>query len=341
MPVTIKDVAKRVGRSITTVSRALNDYDDVSEETRRLVKQVAAEMGYVPSSIAQKLQKQQADTIGVILPTYGPRFSDPFFSEFLAGIGNTAAKQGFDLLVSTRAPGDEEINAYLNKIRSRRVDGFIIVRTRRHDPRITLLQEQAFPFAAFGRTESDNTFPLVDEDSEQGMRLVVNHLIEQGHTRIACITAPDDLMFACYRRQGYIAALQAHNLSLEPSLVVAGDLTQRSGKQAAQQLLSLSRPPTAIAACNDLMAIGAISAAQEQGLTVGKDIAITGFDDIPWAENTHPSLTTVHQPIYRIGTMVCQMLIQLIRGEPLSQQQVILQPSLIVRQSSHFPHPNS
>ncbi|RME50408.1 MAG: LacI family transcriptional regulator [Caldilineae bacterium] len=334
MPVTIKDVAKRVGRSITTVSRALNDYDDVSEETRRLVKQVAAEMGYVPSSIAQKLQKRQADTIGVILPTYGPRFSDPFFSEFLAGIGNTAAKQGFDLLVSTRAPGDEEINAYLNKIRSRRVDGFIIVRTRRNDPRIALLKEQNFPFAAFGRIESGNTFPLVDEDSEQGMRMVVSHLIEQGHTRIACITAPGDLMFAHYRRQGYIAALQAHNLSLEPSLVVEGDLTQRSGRQAARQLLNLPHPPTAIAACNDLMAIGAMSTAQEQGLVVGKDIAITGFDDIPWAENTHPPLTTVHQPIYRIGTMVCQMLIQLIRGEPLSQQQVILQPTLIVRQSS-------
>jgi len=341
MPVTIKDVAKRVGRSITTVSRALNDYDDVSEETRRLIKQVAEEMGYVPSSIAQKLQKRQADTIGVILPTYGPRFSDPFFSEFLAGIGNTATKHGFDLLVSTRAPGDEEINAYLNKIRSRRVDGFIIVRTRRNDPRIALLQEQGFPFAAFGRIEAGNTFPFVDEDSEQGMRLVVNHLIEQGHTRIACITAPDDLMFAHYRRRGYTTALQAHNLPLEPSLMVAGDLTQRSGRQAAQQLLSLPHPPTAIAACNDLMAIGAISAAQEQGLTVGEDIAITGFDDIPWAENTHPPLTTVHQPIYRIGTMVCQMLVQLIRGEPLPDRQTILQPTLIIRQSSHSLHSDS
>ncbi|HEY85391.1 MAG TPA: LacI family transcriptional regulator [Chloroflexi bacterium] len=333
MPVTIKDVAEQVGRSITTVSRALNDYDDVSEETRQLIKQTAREMSYVPSSIAKKLQKQQADMLGIILPTFGPRFSDPFFSEFLAGIGNAATKRGFDLLVSTRAPGDEEIDAYLNKIRSRRVDGFIVVRTRRDDPRIALLLEEKYPFVVFGRVKKNNDFPFVDEDSRAGMRAIINHLIEQGHTRIACITSPQTLTFTHYRSQGVFDAFAEHNLHLDESLIIEGDLTQRSGRRAAKQLLDRPNPPTAIAACNDLMAIGAMGEIQGRGLVVGKDIAVTGFDDIPWAENTHPPLTTVHQPIYRIGSMVCDMLIKLLNGEDV-EKKVILQPSLIIRQSS-------
>ncbi len=334
MPVTIKDVAERVGRSITTVSRALNDYDDVNEETRRQIKKIAAEMGYQPSSIAQKLRKQRTDTLGFIMPTYGPRFSDPFFSEFLAGVGNTAAKSGFDLLVATRSPGEDELHAYTRNIQSRRVDGFIIVRTRRSDPRITLLQTHNYPFAVFGRMETNNNFPLVDENSELGMQLVVNHLVELGHRRIGYIAAPQNLMFAWHRWQGFKTTLAAHNLPLEPELIVQGDLTQRSGRRLAHQLLSLPNRPTAIVASNDLMAIGALTAAQEMGFTVGRDIAITGFDDIPWSENTHPPLTTVRQPIYQIGALVTEMLIAIIHRESLAEDQILLQPSLIVRASS-------
>lgn len=337
MAVTIKDVAERVGRSITTVSRALNDYDDVNEETRRRIKQVAAEMGYQPSSIAQQLRKRRTDTLGFIMPTYGPRFSDPFFSEFLAGVGNTAAKSGFDLLVATRAPGEDELDAYIRNMQSRRVDGFIIVRTRRNDPRITLLQKQQYPFAVFGRMETGNNFPLVDENSELGMQLVVNHLVEQGHRRISYIAAPENLMFAWHRWQGFKSTLKAHNLPLNPNFVVRGDLTQRSGRQLARQLLTQPERPTAIIASNDLMAIGALTAAQELGLVVGRDVAITGFDDIPWAENTHPPLTTVRQPIYQIGALVTEMLISTIHGEVLANNRVLLQPSLIVRASS-VPH---
>lgn len=334
MAVTIRDVAKKVGRSITTVSRALNDYDDVSEETRRLIKKVAAEMGYQPSRFAQQLRQKRTDTLGFIMPTYGPRFSDPFFSEFLAGVGNTAAKNGYDLLVATRPPGDDELDAYLKNIRSRRVDGFIIVRTRRNDPRIELLKQHQYPFAVFGRIENNNDFPLVDENSELGMQLVVKHLLESGHRRIGFIAAPDDLMFGWYRQQGFRKTLREHGIELDESLVVTGDLTQRSGRKLARTLLTRTDPPTAIVAGNDLMAIGALTAAQNLGLEIGKDIAITGFDDIPWAENTHPPLTTVRQPIYQIGTLVTEMLIDTIRGEPPAETPILLQPSLVVRASS-------
>jgi LacI family transcriptional regulator len=334
MATTLKDIAGRVGKSVTTVSRALAGYDEVSEATREQVRRVAQELGYEPNITARQLQKRRTDTLALILPTFGPRFSDPFFSEFLAGVGNEAARQGFDLLVSTRAPGDEEQDAYLKRIRSRRVDGFVIIRTRRHDARVSMLLEHNYPFVAFGRVEDNNDFPWVDEDSQSGMRLVVTHLIEQGHTRLACIAAPSDLMFAHYRLKGFTDTLEAHNLPIDADLIIEGDLTQRAGRVASRQLLEMANPPTAIVACNDLMALGAMSAAQERELVVGQDVSITGFDDIPLAEYAHPPLTTVHQPIYRIGTMVCQMLIKVIRGEELADRQIILQPSLVVRQSS-------
>jgi len=334
MAVTLKDIAERVGRSITTVSRALAGYNDVSETTREQVKQVALELGYEPNIIARQLQKRRTDTLALILPTFGPRFSDPFFSEFLAGIGNMAARHGFDLLVSTRAPGKEEEEAYLKHIRSRRVDGFIVVRTRRQDPRIDLLRKHNCPFVAFGRVEGDNDFPLVDEDSQMGIGLIVNHLVEQGHTHLACISAPANLMLAHYRLKGFIESLETHNISIDRSMIIEGNMTQKSGREVGRQLLDLPHPPTAIVACNDLMALGAMTAVQERGLVVGKDIAITGFDDVPSAEQAHPPLTTIHQPIYKIGMMVCEKLIKILGGEEVKERKVILQPSLVVRQSS-------
>lgn len=334
MTITLKDIAKKVGKSVTTVSRALDDYDDVSPETKALVRRVAAEMGYTPSTLGQRLQKQRSETVGLVLPTFGPRFSDPFFSEFIAGVGNQAAQAGYDLLVSTRSPGEQELQAYRQNVQGRQVDGFILVRTRRKDPRIDYLREIGFPFVSFGRTEGDLDFPFVDEDGEHGMCTLAAHLVEQGHRRIAWISGPSDLMFSHYRTLGLQAGLRKHGLTLDPDLVQEGDLTQGGGFTKANALLDVADPPTAIAACNDLMAIGALSAAQERGLQVGEQIAITGFDDIPMAEFCHPPLTTLHQPIYRIGERVCEMLIQTILGEKLSQYQIILRPELVVRASS-------
>ncbi len=333
MPVTLKDIAKKVGKSVTTVSRALHNYNDVSPETKERVHRVAEEMGYTPNIIAQRLQKQRTDTIGFILPTFGPRFSDPFFSEFLAGVGNKAAKLGYDLLVSTHPPGEEELKTYRRKVQSYLVDGFVIVRTRRHDARIEYLCQVEFPFVVFGRTESDCVFPYVDEDSEHGMRLLAHHLADLGHRRIAFIAAPEELMFAYHRLNGFKEGLAERGLQLDETMIVIGDLTQRDGFRQANSLLDQPNPPSAIAASNDLMALGAISAAQKRNLVVGKDIAITGFDNIPLAEHSHPPLTTIHQPIYQIGEMVCENLIKLINGEKGETDRLLLKPSLIIRET--------
>jgi LacI family transcriptional regulator len=334
VPVTLKEIAKRTGRSVTTVSRALNDYDDVSPKTKELVRKVAAELGYTPSSLAQRLQKQRSETIGLVLPTFGPRFSDPFFSELLAGIGNKAAGLGYDLLVSTQPPGERELDAYKKLLDGRRVDGFIIVRTRRQDPRIEYLLKTGAPFTVFGRVEGEANFPFVDEDGAYGMRLVAGHLVQNGHTRVGCISSSPELTFTAYRLQGLRAGLAQLGVSLSEEAIRFGDLTQRSGYELAKSLLSSPQEVSAIVAFNDLMAFGAMSAAQESGLVVGEDIAITGFDDIPMAEYSHPPLTTVQQPVYRIGGVVCEMLIKRIQGEEIQEEHIILKPSLVVRQSS-------
>ncbi|MCP4167619.1 MAG: LacI family transcriptional regulator [Chloroflexi bacterium] len=342
MSVTIKDIAQQTGKSITTVSRALADKDDVSLSTKELVRRVADEMGYTPNRVAQSLQKRRTDIIGLVLPTFGPRFSDPFFSEFLAGVGNKAAEHGYDLLVSTQAPGDGELDVYRRKVQGRRVDGLVVVRTRRIDPRIEYLRNSTIPFVVFGRTEGELDFPLVDEDSALGTRLLVEHLMGLRHRRFAFIAPPPELMLTQFRLHGFCEGLASTGLDLDPPQIVTSDLTQRGGYRATESLLNNAKPPTAIIAGNDLMAFGAMSAAQHRGLVVGKDIAITGFDDIPMSEHAHPPLTTVHQPIYKIGAMVCDMLLKLIRGDELKQQQIILQPTLVVRRSCGAqPYPAS
>ncbi len=333
MTATLKEIARRTGKSITTVSRALANYDDVSPETKAQVRRVAVELDYTPNLLARRLQKQRSDTIGLILPTFGPRFSDPFFSEFLAGVGNMAAEHGYDLLVSTQAPGDRELQVYRQKVQSRQVDGFVIVRTRREDARIRYLRDASFPFVAFGRIEGEMDFPFVGVDGTLGMQLIGEHLIGLGHRRIAYVAPPADLTFAEHRLLGLRQALHSHGLDLADEDMVVGDLTQKSGFDAAGQLLNKPQRPTAIVASNDLMALGAMSAIQGCHLVVGKDISITGFDDIPMAEHSHPPLTTVHQPIYQIGKMVSEKLIHLIEGAELTPRQVILAPKLVVRQS--------
>lgn len=334
MPSTIKDIAQKIGKSTTTVSRALNDYADISPETKELVRQAAEELGYTPNTMAQRLKKQQTDTIGLIIPTSGPRFSDPFFSEFIAGIGNKAATLGYDLLVATRTPGEPELDTYHFNVNAHRVDGFIVVRTRCQDDRIDFLRSERFPFVSFGRVEGPLNFSYVDEDGEEGMAMVMDHLVGLGHQRFGVIASPQNLMFTRHRIMGIRRQAEQAGIREEEIAFVEGDLTQRSGYMQANELLDRNPAPTAIIAFNDLMALGAISAAQERGLVVGKDVSVTGFDNIPMAEHSHPPLTTVNQPIYQIGASMCEILIHQIRGELDAPEQVLLKPTLIVRQST-------
>lgn len=332
MRVTLKTIADESGFSITTVSRALAGYDDVNEETRRRIIAIAERLGYQPNLMARQLRSQQTHTIGMVIPLT-PYFSDPFFMELLSGVGRQAAEHGYDLRISAQIPGQEELNAYRRMVAGRQVDGVVIARVRQHDPRIAYLQAAEHPFVVFGRGETDD-YPYIDVDNMTGIRWLVEHFAEYGHRRIAMILSPRDLMFTTLRLRGYQETLAALNLPYHEDYVVEGDLSQRGGLDAADQLLSLDTPPTAIIACNDMMALGAMTTIQRHGLRTGQDIAVAGFDDIPAALDAEPQLTTIRQPIYTIGRRLIDMLVNLMQNIPLEQPHILMEPELIIRASS-------
>ncbi len=333
MPVTLHDLAREVGVSVATVSRALSGAPGVAEETRQRVLEAARASHYRPNVLAQRLQKQRTDTLGIIVPTSSTRFGDPFFGDFLAGVGDKAVEHEFDLLVSTRAPEADELHAYERMVRERRVDGLIVISTRPHDERIAYLLEQDFPFVSFGRSDIDADFPYLDVDGEYGMFQATQYLIGLGHRRIGYISAPYTFMYSYHRLKGYRKALMEHDIPFDVHLTAVGDLLDRSGYHLTHEFLTRDDPPTAIIACNDWMASGALGAARDLGLTVGRDLSIVGFDDVPLAQILHPRLTTVHQPAYEAGWRVCDMLIRLLRQEPLAERHVLLRPELVVRES--------
>ncbi len=335
MPVSIRDVAKQLKLSITTVSRALDGYDDVAEQTRLRVVRTAQAMGYVPSRAARQLRRQRADAIGYILPTGGQQFADPFFSEFIAGLGDEATRHNLDLLVSTAPPGTSaERRTYRRWVQGGLVDGIVLSRMRLRDWRARYLAQNNFPFVAHGHTHLHLEYPFIEVDSRAGFAALVKHLVERGHRRIAYIGAPRDVTLQTERLAGYRDGLSRAGIAFDERLVVAGDLTRLRGYQAAQKLFALDSPPTAILGANDLTAIGAMRAAHERGLIVGRDVAIAGYDGTDDAEHTHPPLTTLKQPIYDIAQSLVCMLLARLAGETLPQPQVILQPTLIVREST-------
>ena len=321
--VTLKDIAEAVGKSVAAVSRALNNHNDISQETRDHIKRVARQMGYAPTN-----------TLGFMLPAPTPRASDPYFSELLAGITAEATRQGFDLLVSTCAPGLEEEWAYLRLINSRRVDGLIVARPRWRDSRIELLLEKQFPFVVVGATNMQGDFLTVSEDATEGARLVVTYLIEQKHRKIALINTPPDLFFSSDYLAGFREAMLKAGLETNEDFLENCAITQKAGYRTAQILLSKPEAPTAIVTADDIVALGVMAAIQDQGLEVGSDVVVTGYGDILLAEYSQPPLTTLHQPTYALGQQACQMLAAQLRGEALEDQNVVFKPSLVIRQSS-------
>jgi len=332
MKITLKDIARESGYSITTVSHALSGYGDVNENTRQHIIAIAERLGYQPNLAARHLRSKQTKTIGMVIPLTA-YFSDPFFMELLSGVGRQAAEYGYDLLLSAQQPGEEELNAYRRIVASSRIDGVVVARVQRDDPRITFLKEAHHPFVVFGRSNA-NDYPYIDVDGRAGVHQIVLHLARLGHRRIAFVLSPPQLAFTALRYEGYCQGLAEAGLPLDTAYIVQGDLTRASGHAAAARLLALPEPPTAIVACNDSMALGAMLAIQEQNLVVGRDVAVAGFDDIPAAASANPPLTTVRQPIYDIGRQALDMLIRVIRNEPIENLHVLLVPELIVRASS-------
>jgi len=335
MRTTIKDVARHLNISITTVSRALDGYADVSEETRQRVQQAAKDLGYVPNRAARQLRRQRTDTIGYILPADQPQFADPFFTEFIAGMGDEVSAHNYDLLVSTAPPNSStEVDLYQRWVQGGKVDGMIINRIRLYDWRVQYLGHHSVPFVSLERSMDDYDFVGVETMSENGMNELIAHLVNLGHSRIAYIGGTADLKIEHDRFKGYESGLRSANISIDPALTVHGNLTPESGYEAAQQLFAVTQPPTAIVCVNDLTAIGALHAAHERGIRIGRDLSIAGFDGIADSAHTQPTLTTLDQPVYEIARRLVKMLLSLVREESMPERQIVIEPRLILREST-------
>lgn len=330
---TLRELARHLNLSITTVSRALAGYDDVSDATRQRVREAAERLGYQPNPLGQRLRSGRTEAVGLVIPASNGHLGDPYFLELAASLGESLRDHGLDLLVTACRPGPEELEIYRHLVEGRRVDGMVVARTRRWDERIAYLAEKGVPFVCYGRSETPALFPYLDGDGEHGFRVATEHLLKCGHQRIGLINSPEYLNFTHHRQRGYVLALGEAGIAHDPSLIEHGDLTEESGYSAAKRLLQLNQPPTALLCANDWMAVGAIHAVRKGGMWPGKDISIIGYDDLPVARFTDPPLTTLRQPIRGSGQRLADMLIAHMGGTPAESLQEVHLPELIIRSS--------
>lgn len=331
---TLKDIAEKSGFSVTTVSRALAGYSDVNPHTRQLIEAIAQAEGYQPNMLARQLRARRTDTIGLILPASSSRFTDDFFNALVMSIGHAATQHQLDLLISAKPPG-QELEAYQRMVGGNRVDGVIVARVRQHDPRIAYLKTTRHPFVVFGRAAppEPSDFAYVDVDSRAGIAAVVQHLARLGHRRMGLLLPPPTLSMTSERLAGFEAGLAAAGLIFNSQWVAYGDLTLESGEAMTAALLAQHPTLSAIVTSSDLMALGAMRAAQVAGRQVGGDLAVTGYDNIAAAAYAHPALTTVAPPMEEIGQRLIALLMNMMQQETPVERQVLLSPTLIVRQS--------
>lgn len=334
--VTLKDVAAQVGVSYQTVSKVLNGQATVAPETAALIRQTVAELGYRTNVTARNLRKQASHLIGYSWEPSTPDRVSPILDQFLSSTVEAAEAAGYHVLLFPSHKATDQSAIYHDLVRTGRVDGFIITSTNYDDPRIRLLQELEFPFVAFGRANPEWCFPYVDIDGRAGIRAATEHLIHQGHRRIALLAWPEGSRTGTARRNGYDEAMRNAGLPIDPAWLRRGEGEVAVGYTLTADLLQLPDAvrPTAVVAVDDHLAIGAMQAVQAAGLVVGAEVGITGFDDTPGIQHLSPPLTSVRQPIWQVGQEIVQLLIGLIQGAPPQRAQLHLSPRLIVRPSS-------
>ncbi len=335
---TIKDVAREAGVSIATVSYVLNNTGSVSEATRQRVLEAVRKLGYRPSVIARGLQAQESRMIGYSWRPLPPDQFNPILEKFIHSMAEAAERHDYHVLTFPSPTISQEVAAYEEMIETGRVDGFILSNTTLNDPRIRYLLDMGFPFVAFGRANPEWDFAWVDVDGADGVQQAVNHLLELGHRRIACLAWPESSLSGQYRLSGYHTAMTAAGLEVDPAWVMRIENDYRQAYRAAQSWLAHDpeRRPTAVVALTDLMAIGVMNAAADAGLRVGPDLAVVGFDDAPITGYLRPPLTSLRQPIAEVGELAVSMLIDLVHGEKPEPSQVLLKPQLIVRDSTRL-----
>lgn len=331
--VTLKEVAARAGVSYQTVSKVLNNTAQVSKSTEERIHAAVRELGYRPNQIARSLRSLRSKKIGYSWQPTPQGEVNTILDQFLQSMAAAVLNAGYHILTFPYQAGDAWVAGYRELIDTNQVDGFVVSSVEYDDPRLVLLQERGFPFVAFGRSNPDWSFAWVDIDGGDGLEQVIEHLYDLGHTQIAVLAWPADSRVGNNRLEGMFTALERHGLDLPEAWLLRGEGSFEFGYQAVRDLLQNNTPrPGAIVAFNDLMAIGAMRAVQELGLVVGRDVAITGFDDVPLSQYLHPSLTTVRQPIWQVGSLVIETLFKVLDGAP--PQTHLIRPELVIREST-------
>jgi LacI family transcriptional regulator len=329
MRATIRDVAREAGVSVATVSRVLNDSGPVREETRRRIREIAQRMRYTPNLAAQSLTTARTSTLGVLLPDL---FGE-FYSEVIRGIDQTAQQSGYHVLVSSSHNDRAEIEGSLRAMRGR-VDGLVVMSPDLDAVSLSSNLPERLPVVLLNCEVDDLSYDSINIDNYGGAYSMTEHLTRMGHRRVGLIKGSERNLDARERARGYRQALEDAGVAVVAAYEVAGDFGDRSGYLAAEALLALDERPTAIFASNDSMAIGAISALREAGVSVPEDVAVVGFDDIPIARYLSPPLSTVRVSISQLGERATRKLLDAIaRKNQHEKSQEVLPTELVVRGS--------
>ena len=335
--VSLREIANAVGVTEGTASRALNGYPDIAQATRLKVAEAARVLNYRPSPSARRLACGTVETVGYVLPAHSAGQTDPFLSEMLDGISQALAVRDWDLLVTTVATPEHELDVYERLVDSGKVSGLIVTRTRSEDRRVDFLKSAGLPFVVHGRTRDATGYAWLDIDNEKAFADAVGHLAALGHRRIALISASPEFNFSRLRIDGYTNGLAQSGLPAPAGYIVEADLSAEGGRQAMAALLAHKQRPTAVICVSDSVAIGAMQAIRSHGLKVGHDISVIGYDGLPFGAYSDPPLTTMTQDVNRTGRRLAEMLLAILDGAAAEEFQEIWHVRLVRRVSDSSP----
>jgi LacI family transcriptional regulator len=333
----LRQLSAQLGLSITTVSRALAGYPDVSARTRERVIAEADRVGYRPSRIARQMKTGRTDALGLVLPVGSNAFSDMFFAEFISAIGLAAAEHDLDLIVSATRGGQTDVASIQRLVDGGRVDGVIVPRTLWNDPRVDWLIARGVPFITHGRTARAAEHAWHDVDGEAAMREATERLISHGHRRIAYINGSEEYAFSRFRHSGFMKAMDAAGLKVRSSDVAWVRANEEMGANASHRMLDTDDRPSAILCGTDRIAYGVLETARTLGLTVGRDVSVIGYDDLIPSRLQNPPLTTMRQALREEGAALVEGLMRLIAGAPATEVQELARATLVVRASDGPP----
>jgi LacI family transcriptional regulator len=332
MPCTLLDIAKKAGYSVSTVSRVLHDDTGkykISEATKQAIRASAEQLGYTPNKLARGLRLRKSHQIGVIVPDV----SNPFFATMVKSVSKAARKAGYSIIVSD-ADEDSSVEAEsLQALLENRVDGLLIAAVGQQDAHIRALRRSRTPLVMLDRWADDLEADAVSVDNVKGAFLATQHLLREGHRRIAFVQGVRGTNANEGRLQGFIQAMKAYDVPLQEKYIVGEDFGTLNGYIETKSLLQQQEPPTAIFAAGDLIALGMLQALKEQGTVIPRQMSLVTFDDPSFASYLSPPLTAVEQPIELMGEMGVKLLVRRIRTPEAEFKHVLLEPRLNVRES--------